>query len=214
MWYQHRDRHCGDHEHERRNRGQGEGRGRRPWTAFDADFSAFFGGMGGPKRRGPFGGGRMFEQGDLKLVILNLLEEKPRHGYEIIKDLEERSGGRYTPSAGAVYPTLTMLEDLGYAVATPEEGGKKVYAITDAGRAHLAENRPVVDELFDRVSQIGDAVFGDNVRPARDAMIHLAKEFGAAMMTGRRTPDQIAAIAAILEKAAAELRGVGTTGTR
>lgn len=211
MWHQHRDRHCGDHGHDRGHRGHGEGRGRRPWTGFDADFSAFFGGSGGPKRRGPFGGGRMFEQGDLKLVILNLLEEKPRHGYEIIKDLEERSGGRYTPSAGAVYPTLTMLEDMGYAVATPEEGGKKVYAITDAGRAHLAENRPVVDELFDRVSQIGDAVFGDNVRPARDAMINLAKEFGSAMMTGRRTPEQIAAIAAILEKAAADLRGIGST---
>lgn len=212
MWYSHRGRHCGDQGEDRGHRGAGEGRHKRPWTGFDADFSAFFGGMGGPKRRGPFGGGgRMFEQGDLKLVILNLLDEKPRHGYEIIKDLEERSGGRYTPSAGAVYPTLTLLEDLGYAVATPEEGGKKVYAITDAGRAHLAENRSVVDELFDRVSQIGDAVFGDNVRPARDAMINLAKEFGAAMMTGRRTPEQIASIAAILEKAAADLRGIGST---
>ena len=212
MWYSHRGRHCGEQGEDRGHRGAGEGRDKRPWTGFDADFSAFFGGMGGPKRRGPFGGGgRMFEQGDLKLVILNLLDEKPRHGYEIIKDLEERSGGRYTPSAGAVYPTLTLLEDMGYAVATPEEGGKKVYAITDAGRAHLAENRPVVDELFDRVSQIGDAVFGDNVRPARDAMINLAKEFGAAMMTGRRTPEQIASIAAILEKAAAELRAVGST---
>ena len=144
-------------------------------------------------------------------MLLDALRDGPKHGYEIIKDLEERSGGRYTPSAGAVYPTLTLLEDMGYAVATPEEGGKKVYAITDAGRAHLAENRPVVDELFDRVSQIGDAVFGDNVRPARDAMINLAKEFGAAMMTGRRTPEQIASIAAILEKAAAELRAVGST---
>ena len=211
MWHSHKDRHCGDQDQNRGARGAGEGRGRRPWTGFDADFSAFFGGSGGPKRRGPFGGGRMFEQGDLKLVILNLLDEKPRHGYEIIKDLEERSGGRYTPSAGAVYPTLTMLEDMGYAVATPEEGGKKVYAITDAGRAHLAENRPIVDELFDRVSQIGDAVFGDNVRPARDAMINLAKEFGAAMMTGRRTPEQITAISAILDKAAADLRGIGST---
>ncbi len=185
-----------------------EGRGKRGgWSGFDADFSAFFGG-GGPKRRGPFGGGRMFEQGDLKLVILRLLDEKPRHGYEIIKELEERSHGRYTPSAGAIYPTLTMLEDLGYAVATPEDGGKKVYAITDAGRAHLAEHRPMVDELFDRVSQIGDAVFGDGVRPARDAMIELAKEFGTVMMNGRRSAEQIAAIAAILEKAAADLRGV------
>lgn len=185
-----------------------EGRARKGWPGFDADFTAFFG--GGPKRRGPFGGGRMFEQGDLKLVILRLLDEKPRHGYDIIKELEERSGGRYTPSAGAIYPTLTMLEDLGYAVTTPEEGGKKVYAITDAGRAHLAEHRPVVDELFDRVSHIGDAVFGDSVRPARDAMIGLAKEFGAAMMNGRRNPEQVAAIKEILERAAIELRRVAT----
>ena len=171
----------------------------------EADFAAFFGG-GGPKRRGPFGGGRMFDQGDLKLVILRLLDEKPRHGYEIIKELEERSGGRYTPSAGAIYPTLTMLEDLGYAVATPEEGGKKVYAITEAGRAHLAEHRPLVDELFDRVSQIGDAVFGDGVRPARDAMMGLVREFGSAMMNGRRTPEQVAAITEILTRATAELK--------
>jgi DNA-binding PadR family transcriptional regulator len=175
---------------------------------FDADFSAFFG--GGRGRRGPFGGGRMFDQGDLKLVILRLLDEKPRHGYEIIKELEDRSGGRYTPSAGAVYPTLTMLEDLGYAVATNEEGGKKVYTITDAGRAHLAEHRPVVDELFDRVGQLGDAMFGDGVRPAREAMITLAREFGAAMLGPRRTAESAAAIASILERAAAEIRAVGS----
>lgn len=182
-----------------------DGRGKRGWPGFDADFGALFG-AGGPRRRGPFGPGRMFEQGDLKLVILRLLDEKPRHGYEIIKELEERSGGRYTPSAGAIYPTLTMLEDLGYAVATPEDGGKKVYAITDAGRAHLAENRPAVDELFDRVGQIGDAVFGDTVRPAREAMIGLAREFGAAMMTGRRSPEQISVIAEILNRAAADIK--------
>src|SRR5262245_23159033 len=69
-------------------------------------------------------GGRMFDQGDLKFVILKLLAEKPRHGYEIIKELEERSGGRYTPSAGTVYPTLTLLEDMGYATASAEAGGK------------------------------------------------------------------------------------------
>jgi hypothetical protein len=99
-----------------------------------------------------------------------------------------------------------MLEDLGYAVATPEEGGKKVYAITDAGRAHLAEHRPLVDELFDRVTQIGDAVFGDGVRPARDAMMGLIRDFGTAMVNGRRTPEQVAAITEILNRASAELR--------
>src|SRR6187399_656478 len=185
-----------------------EGRGKRSWSGFD-DLNAFFGGSG-PKRRGPFGGGRMFEQGDLKLVILRLLDEKPRHGYDIIKELEERSGGRYTPSAGAIYPTLTMLEDLGYAVTTPEEGGKKVYAITDAGRAYLAEHRPVVDELFERVNSIGDAVFGDSVRPARDAMIGLAREFASAMMSGKRSAEQVAAITAILERATAELKAAST----
>ncbi len=186
-----------------------DSRGRRGWQGFDAEFGAFFGG-GGPRRRGgPFGGGRMFEQGDLKLVILRLLDEKPRHGYEIIKELEDRSGGSYTPSAGAIYPTLTMLEDLGYAVSTPEEGGKKVYAITDAGRAHLAENLPLVDEIFDRVNQFGDAVFGDHVRPARDAMVGLVREFGAAMLGGRRSPEQVSAIAEILRRAADEIRRAG-----
>jgi len=182
-----------------------DGRAKRGWQGLDAELGALFGGAG-PRRRGPFGGGRMFDQGDLKLVILRLLDEKPRHGYDIIKELEERSGGRYTPSAGAIYPTLTMLEDLGYAVATPEEGGKKVYAITDAGRAHLAEHRPLVDELFDRVTQIGDAVFGDGVRPARDAMMGLIRDFGTAMVNGRRTPEQVAAITEILNRASAELR--------
>ena len=186
-----------------------DGRARRGWQGFDAEFSALFG-NGGPKRRGPFGGGRMFDQGDLKLVILSMLDEKPRHGYDIIKELEERSHGRYTPSAGAVYPTLTMLEDLGYAVATPEEGGKKVYAITDAGRAHLAEHRPLADELFDRVSQFGDAMFGDSVRPARDAMIGLAREFGSVMVGGRRSPEQIAHITEILTRATAELKKAAT----
>lgn len=181
-----------------------DGRGRRGWSGFE-ELNAFFGG-GGQKRRGPFGGGRMFEQGDLKLVILRLLDEKPRHGYDIIKELEERSGGRYTPSAGAIYPTLTMLEDLGYASTTPEEGGKKVYQITDAGRAYLAEHRPVVDELFERVNSIGDAVFGDSVRPARDAMIGLAREFAAAMMNGRRNAATVAEITGILEKATSDLK--------
>lgn len=178
---------------------------RRSWKELDADFAAFFG-SGGSRRRGPFGRGRMFEQGDLKLVILQLLEEKPRHGYEIIKELEERSNGRYTPSAGTIYPTLTMLEDLGYAEVKPEEGGKKVYEITEAGRQHLAENKPAVDEIFDRVSQFGEAVFGDSGRPARDAMGQLLRELGSAVMSGRRTPEQLAAITEILKKATADIR--------
>src|SRR5258708_2204060 len=88
----------------------------------------------------PRGGPRMFGRGDLKYGLLALLEDRPKHGYEMIKELEERSGGFYTPSAGAVYPTLQLLADRRW-VTSETADGKKVYSITDAGRAALAEQR-------------------------------------------------------------------------
>src|SRR3984893_16729387 len=115
------------------------GPSRSKW-AFDPSFINGFFRAGGGRPRGRWRTGRMFEQGDLRYVILRLLEEKPRHGYEIIKELESRFGGSYAPSPGTVYPTLTMLEDLGYARVVPEEGGKKIYEITDEGRKYLAEH--------------------------------------------------------------------------
>ena len=93
---------------------------------------------------------QMFESGVVKFVILWLLKEKPRHGYEIIKALEERLAGCYTPSAGTVYPTLQLLEDQGY-VRVVEEGGKKVYHITPEGEAFLAQNKDAIEDIFDRV---------------------------------------------------------------
>jgi DNA-binding PadR family transcriptional regulator len=94
----------------------------------------------GPRR------GSSFQRGDLKYVILNLIKDKPRHGYEIIRELEELSYGLYTPSPGAVYPTLQMLEDLGYASAT-ERDGKKIYTITEQGNQFLAERKDSADEI-------------------------------------------------------------------
>src|SRR5215207_2862417 len=121
----------------------GDRRSRWNWDAF-GDWGSGPG-RGRPHWRG--GAARLFEQGDLKYVILRLLEEKPRHGYEIIKELESRFGGSYAPSPGTVYPTLTMLEDLGYARVVPEEGGKKIYEITDEGRKHLAEHSTTVNDI-------------------------------------------------------------------
>ena len=83
----------------------------------------------------------MFDSGDLRLVILAMLAEKPRHGYEIIKALGERVGGDYSPSPGVVYPTLSMIEDMGYATAAQEQGGRKLYTLTPEGEAFLAENK-------------------------------------------------------------------------
>lgn len=130
-------------------------------TDFDlGDFIGLFaGGRRGPGRGGPWraGGGRMFEQGDLKLVVLRLLEERPRHGYDIIKALEDQSGGLYSPSPGAVYPTLQLLEELGHARAVDEGGGRRIYEITDAGRAYLAEHRATADDVFARVRDAAGA---------------------------------------------------------
>jgi DNA-binding PadR family transcriptional regulator len=87
-----------------------------------------------------------FQKGDLKYVILDLLKDKPRHGYEIIRELEEVSHGLYTPSPGAVYPTLQMLEEMGYATATDRDG-KKIYTITEEGLKFLDERKDSADEV-------------------------------------------------------------------
>lgn len=158
------------HEHWRGRGWAGAGRG------FDPGVMGWFWGGGGPRgRRGGFRGGRMFEQGDLKYVILKLLEEKPRHGYEIIKELEDRFRGAYAPSPGTVYPTLTMLEDLGYAKATQEEGGKRIYEITPEGRSYLAENKSTVEDIFERISDFGASFFGPAMTEVNRSFKDLAR---------------------------------------
>ena len=184
---------------------EGAGRG-WDWRA-DPNFGAFFFG-GGHRRGGPWRGGRMFEQGGLKFVILRLLDEKPRHGYEIIKELEERSGGRYTPSPGTVYPTLTMLEEMGFASASVEEGGKKVYAITEAGRQHLAENKGAVDEVIDRLAQVGASIFGEQMRPAHEAMAGLGRTYMHITMHRTADPGYVTKVVEILKRATADLEAL------
>jgi DNA-binding PadR family transcriptional regulator len=99
--------------------------------------------------------GRLLGHGDLRYVILHLLDEKPRHGYEVIKALEELSSGAYSPSPGSIYPTLTFLEEGGFASATIDEN-KKLYAITAQGRVLLKENRAFVDELMARFAHASE----------------------------------------------------------
>lgn len=180
----------------------------RAWSWKDGEFGPMW--VGGARwgRRGR--GGRMFEQGDLKFVILQLLENKPRHGYEIIKELEERSGGRYAPSPGTVYPTLTMLEEMGYAAGAAEAGGKKVYAITDEGRKYLAENRTTVDDVFERLSELGASIFGEAMRPAHEAMAALGRAYWRATMRHPASAETVAKAAEVLRRAASELEALVT----
>ena len=100
---------------------------------------------------------RMLAQGDLRLVALALIAEAPRHGYEIIKLLEEKTADWYSPSPGIVYPTLTFLEEAGYVTASTE-GSKKLYTITEEGSTYLKANRQIVDAVLDRINALGERV--------------------------------------------------------
>jgi DNA-binding PadR family transcriptional regulator len=106
-------------------------------------------------RRG-FGGGRerLFDAGDVRLVVLKLLSEQPSYGYQLIKTMEERLSGGYTPSAGVIYPTLTMLEEEGLATSS-SENGKKVYSLTPEGKEYLQTNQRRVEQLFERLEEAG-----------------------------------------------------------
>jgi len=113
--------------------------------------------------RDEFTRGRKFEAADLQLVILSILAEHSAHGYELIKTIEERSGGFYTPSPGVIYPALTYLSDIGHA-SVEQAGTRKLYTITDEGKSHLASNRASVDAILDTLSRIGGRM--DDVRDA------------------------------------------------
>jgi len=167
---------------------------------------------GGDELGGPFGGrhgggriGRMFGHGDLKLILLALLAEQPRHGYQLIRTIEEMFGGSYAPSPGAVYPTLTMLEEMGYArVDTSEGGTKKLYIVTDEGRAYLQENRDTVDALMARMEVTARAAS----KYAAPMAIHEAMRTlkRALIMRGALWSEAEAKrVRAIIEKAAAQI---------
>jgi len=184
---------------------------RRDWR----DFADFLGGSGGPGffGFGPGGGprrhrrGRWFESGEMRLVILRLIREKPRHGYEVIKALEERMGGCYTPSAGSVYPTLQMLEDQGY-VRVVEEDGKKVYHITPEGERFLDENADILDDIASRIRDAVHGVAGGAVADVNTAFAQLTKRvFRDAWRSGPDS-ERTRQIAEILRKAAADIEAL------
>jgi len=159
--------------------------------------------------------GRMLAQGDLRLIALALIAEQPRHGYEIIKVLEDKTAGWYSPSPGIVYPTLTYLEETGYVTAEVE-GAKKRYAITDEGRAHLEENRDFVDAVLERLALIGERVarmrrrFGgdDDERRGMPPLVRAAID-NLREVAVKRLDDDAEAEAKVVEvlaRAAAELK--------
>ena len=187
------------------------GRGRWGWGGFEG-FGGEFWGPRGRHTRGRMG--RIFEQGDLKYVILRLLEEKPRHGYEIIKELEDRFGGAYSPSPGTVYPTLTMLEDLGYAKVTPDEGGRKVYEITPEGAAYLKEHSTTVDSIFERIARFMEGFLDTPMMELNTAFRRVARSAYGQASKNVNDGAKLQRIREILDRAAAELEQLEKSGDR
>lgn len=156
---------------------------------------------------GKFGGrmGRFFDHGDLRFVVLKLIAEKPRYGYEVIKEIEERLGGAYSPSPGVVYPTLTLLEELGYATVSSAEGNKKLYAITPEGTTFLGANQPMVDAIFGRMAEANAAQGGGPAPQILRAMENLKMAIRLRLSQGPLTELQIRGITSAIDAAAQDI---------
>src|SRR4051794_31721156 len=183
-------------------------RGGRGWEGHWGPFHFDFG--DGPEGRGRRGrrSRRMFESGELRLVLLKLIADEPRHGYDLIRAIEELTGGEYAPSPGVIYPTLTLLQDMGLIEEAPVKGPRKPFQVTDEGRKHLEERAEEVEALFERLrdlaprepSNAGPAI-GRAIKNLMTALSH---------RVGREGLDEelLHEIAAILDEAAQRIERV------
>jgi DNA-binding PadR family transcriptional regulator len=142
----------------------------------------------------------MFDAGDIKLVILKLLSEQPSYGYQLIKTMEEQLAGGYTPSAGVIYPTLTMLEEEGLAVSSTENN-KKVYSVTPQGIEFLEANKERIGELFQRLEETGRGFERGRSPEIMKAFMNLRGAV-AARVSRSVTPEQIRKITEAINAAA------------
>lgn len=153
----------------------------------------------GPRRRR-----RVFQRGDLKYMVLGLLEAQPMHGYEVMQRLEEESGGFYTASPGSVYPVLQMLEDQGY-VRSQEQDGKRVYQITAEGRTYLNEHRDRLEDVTDRVGDFASMFGGRGMGDLTRTFVRLAQVSFERAMEAAGDPEAVSSLREVLERAARDV---------
>ena len=207
---------CGARHHRQHFAGREENHG--PRGGYESGYESIrgggFEGPGGgfgPGRHGGFGRGfgrefgqgreRMFDAGEIRLVILRLLSSEPSYGYQLIKTMEERLGGGYTPSAGVVYPTLTMLEEEGLIAAAQTEG-KKVYSVTEEGLKYLEENKERVGQLFERLEETGRGFKRGRSPELMKAFMDLRGAVASKVWRRNASPEQIKKIAEAIHAAA------------
>lgn len=150
---------------------------------------------GGRSRR------RVFDGGELKLVLLKLIGDQPRHGYDLIREIEELTGGAYAPSPGVIYPTLTLLEDMAMIDEAKSEGVKRLFSITRAGRDYLDERAAEVEALFARLAEIGAMRARSEAAPVRRAMGNLRSALQNRLAEDDVDIDLLHEIAAIIDEA-------------
>ncbi|WEK42657.1 MAG: PadR family transcriptional regulator [Candidatus Sphingomonas colombiensis] len=162
--------------------------------------------FGGDARGGGRGRGRrMFDGGELRLVLLKLIADEPRHGYELIRAIEELTGGDYAPSPGVVYPTLTLLDEMGFIEEQAADEKRKRYGATDAGRAHLEENKEQVEALIERLAHVGERRQRTDGAPIRRAMGNLRVALEHRLTRGDFSQDTLHDVAALIDEVAQKI---------
>lgn len=186
----HHPRHDNSHRHHFGHRGHGRYGSGRGWEGDPGD---------GSRRR------RTFDSGGLRLVLLKLIADQPRHGYDLIRAVEDLTGGTYVPSPGMVYPTLTMLQDLGHIEEAASEGARKPFAATDEGIAELAAKKEEVEALFARLAHLAGERRGTDAAPVRRAMDNLKAALMYRLKRDDVPAETIHDVAAILDETARKI---------
>lgn len=153
---------------------------------------------------------RLFARGDIKYVILDLLKDKPSHGYEIIRALENRFHGLYSPSAGSIYPTLQMLEEMGYLVSA-ERDGKKVFSVTPEGQRFLTEHRDILHRLRDNMNLWRGEMGNSDIRELLDDLRSMTRLIGRESRKLR--PDQVQKVSKVISQAYRDIERILEKGT-
>ncbi|AEG50493.1 transcriptional regulator, PadR-like family [Sphingobium chlorophenolicum L-1] len=197
------------HHHARRQCGFGRDRMFGP-EGFDR--SGFGGRFGDGPRGGPFGGGRggggrrrQFGNDALKLILLKLIADSPRHGYDLIREIQALSGEVYSPSPGVVYPTLTLLADMDLIAEQPGEGSRKLFAITEAGQAYLADHEAGVRDVMDRLGSLAKKAERTDGAPIRRAMHNLGMAVRARLEREGADAQTMFDVAALIDEAAGKI---------
>ena len=189
MFHMHGNRHCGP-------------RGSRRWGPFAVTWevdSADMGGSGRGRR------GRMFDGSELRLILLKLIADQPRHGYDLIREIEELTGGAYAPSPGVVYPTITLLDDMGLIEEQKAEGAKKQFAVTEVGRVHLVERADEITALFARLTDLGAERQRTDSASIRRAMGNLRSVLMHRFSRGEMSTETLHKIVAMIDDTAQKI---------